>query len=259
MKRQAFCICAAFLMGSLLMHTALAFNNSPVEGIHQDLQSQMVTEEHQILPQIEALWRSTLQRNPSLQIALEKIAEKTGKVKPKDKIAWTEKMLQGIIQIGGIGGSMLASSPAPLVGSTILGRMTAPDQSPQRLTMVTSADLVVLTREIEQVQSQLVLNYLQFQQAQDEVTQLKSSLSTLETQSKPISQESPQTADMINVILLNQKQKLQQAEETVQTYRNLLVLAAGDQAVSQVEKSTARSIDAESQAPSHAPSKQQTR
>src|SRR5436190_328437 len=89
-------------------------NNSALQGFHQDMQSEMEKDEPQLLPSVEVLWRSALTKNTTLQLALQKIGEKTGAI--KDKKAWTQKLLAGMIQAGGIGGAVALGNPAPMVG-----------------------------------------------------------------------------------------------------------------------------------------------
>lgn len=213
-----------------------AFNNSPVQGLHQEILSEMETEEPRILPPVEILWRHTLQRNPTLQLALQKLAEKTGRIKPHEKSAWTQRMLQGLIQIGGMGGAVVTGSPAPLVGSTVLGRIANPGTLPGNLTAVTSADLVILAREIEEAQSQLIVNYVRYRQAQQEKAQLETSLATLENQLKSVTQDTAFIADTLQARRMHQSLEIRQAQNTVDTYRNLLILSAGEAAMREVDQ-----------------------
>jgi hypothetical protein len=157
--------------------------NNPIQGMHQDIVSEMEEVEPEILPHVDLLWRHTLQRSPTLQLALQKMAEKTGQVKVRDRSTWTGQMLQGIVQLGGIGGAVMMGSPAPIIGSAVVGRMTAPDTVPAQLTQVTSADLVILTREIEDAQSHLIINYLQYRQALAEQDKIREDLAELKNQS----------------------------------------------------------------------------
>lgn len=213
-----------------------AYNNNPIQGAHQDIQSEMEELEPQILPHVEILWRYTLKRNPTLQLALQKMAEKTGQLQIKDKSEWTGRMLQGLIQLGGMGGAMAVGSPAPLIGSTVLGRMTAPDTAPSQLTAVTSADLVILAREIEQAQNHLILGYVQYRQAIDARDEIQQALDAMQSQSRQLPQDSPQTLEAFRYLLLDQSLKLQQAQNDIATYRNLLILSVGEEGVAEIDQ-----------------------
>ncbi len=215
---------------------AMAFENNPVQGAHQDILSEMEETEPQILPEVDILWRATLQRNPTLQLALQKIGEKTGQLKAKEKANFTQKMLQGLIQFGGMGGAALTGSPAPLVGSAMVGRMAAQSKVPSQLTQVTSADLVLLAREIEQAQSQLLTNYMHYRNAQTQVNQLEASLNRLRQEAQEMAAEpSDDVEDTMAALASDQDLKLAQARHALQTYRHLLVLSAGEPAVKDVE------------------------
>lgn len=241
MKRLATLVTGITLLLSGLMLPLAAqantpFANDPLQGQHQNLLSEMEEEEAQILPQVELLWRSTLMRNPTLQLALQKINEKTGQISPKEKSSWTQNMLQGLIQIGGFGGAAVAGSAAPLVGSAMLSRMTAPDVVAKRLTVVTSADLVILAREIEDAQSHLIVNYMKYRHAQAQTRQLELTLNRLQHQSRSLPQDLPEAADTLHTLIVQHSLQLQQARQAAETYRNLLVLTAGDKAVDEVDQ-----------------------
>jgi hypothetical protein len=211
----------------------LALTNNAIQGAHQEMLSEMETEEPQIFSPVEVLWRNTLQRDPTLQLALQKMAEKTGQVKPQDKANWTNMMLKSLVQAGGIGGSIMAGNPGPLMGSSILNRMTVPAEENKALTTVTSADLVILAREIEEAQVQLVFNFLKYRQAVQEHDKIQADLETLENQSKTVSADISQ---IMQATLSEQNLKLQHVQDNLMAYRNLLVLAAGGPAMDQVDQ-----------------------
>jgi len=232
MKKLWIIIALATLL-SPLSSSAWALDNNPLQGAHQEMLSEMETEEPQIFPPVEILWRNALQRDPTLQLALQKMAEKTGRVKPQDKANWTNAMLKGLVQAGGIGGSIMAGNPGPLMGSSILNRMSAPAEENKALTTVTSADLVILAREIEEAQVQLVFNFLKYRQAVQEHDKIQTDLETLQSQSKTASADISQ---ILQATLSDQNLKLQHVQDNLMAYRNLLVLAAGGPAMNQVDQ-----------------------
>lgn len=224
------------LGGSVPM--AEAFQNEPIQGLHQEISSQMEELEPTILPNVDRLWRGTVMRSATLQLALQKMAEKTGKISTKDtgKKDWTSRMLRSAIQFGGMGGAIVTGSAAPLVGSAFLGRITQPNQIPQRLTEVTSADLVILAKEIEQAQSDLLLTYLRYRQSKETVSAFQTQVDAWQNSSTQGAEDSLLYADMVNTFVLNQSQKLRAARADMAKYRNLLVLAAGEDSVKEVDQ-----------------------
>lgn len=230
-------------LGLSLNPPAWAFNNSPVQGLHQEIQSEMEIEEPEILPYVEVLWRHALMRNPTLQLAIQKMAEKTGKISDKEKSSWTQNMLQGLIQMGGFGGAVVTGNPTPLIGSTVLSHITAPTTAPKRLTEVTSADLVILTREIEQAQSQLILNFYHYRQALDMKAHLQHNLDNLQQHTKTLPQDSAYAMSLAQTLLTTQATQLQSAMENARIYRNLLVLTCGEEAVAEVDTMIGKALE----------------
>ncbi len=229
-------ISISVLLAELWTNIAVAIENNPVQGVHQDILSEMEEEEPKILPQVEILWRHTLVKNPTLQLAIQKIGEKTGQIKLKEKTHWTNRMLGSLIQIGGMGGAVATGSPAPLVGSTVLGRITASDKVASQLTAVNSSDMVILAKEIEQAQSLLILNYLKYTHAGEAIKRVQKDLDELHNQAKKIAQDSPRLTDTLNAHLIQQTFKLEEVQNQFRTYRHLLILSAGEEGVAEIDK-----------------------
>jgi len=229
------------LLCMLLMMPVSCFaeiNNSPIQGLHQDIQSQMEDEEKQLLPSMEVLWRATLEHNTGLQLALQKLAEKSGAVKDKAKFA--REVLQTIVQAGGMGASVALANPAPMIGSSVINRITTPDTTAQKLQAVNGADLVVLAKEVEQAQDQLILNYMQYRQSVDELGKIQQSLDTMQQQSQTIPTDYPQTAGILRSLALEETLQKEQTEASIARYRNVLVLSCGEPAVIKADQMLAK-------------------
>lgn len=209
-------------------------NNSPIQGMHQEIQLQMDEEEKLLLPSMEVLWRATLQHNTALQLALQKLAEKSGTV--KDKALFARQVFQTIVQAGGMGTAVALGNPAPLIGSSVVNRITTPDTNAQRMSAVTGADLVVLAKEVEQAQDQLLLNYMQYRQAMDELTKLEQSLDTLQEQTKTIPADYPQAAGVLRSLALEETLQKEQTEASITRFRNVLILTCGEPAIVQADQ-----------------------
>lgn len=213
-----------------------AFFNNPVQGSHLDLQLEMEEIEPKILPDLEILWRGALLRNPTLQLALQKMAEKTGEKPKKNKSEWTEAILRNMVQLGGIGGAVALGNPAPIVGSTVISRATVKDKAAERLTEVTSADLVILAKEIEQAQANLLIQYVHYKQSKETVALLDEQLSRLTEQSKTLTENSPQLADTVRTLVVTTSLKREQARNQLETDRSLLILATSEATLNEVEQ-----------------------
>ena len=239
--RRLFAI--SLLLGSLLIigkNGSVVYAQSTLEALHHTVQADMEDEEPLLFPPVEILWRGTLQRSPTLQLALQKMSKKMSGKNTTDRSLWTGQFLQNILQIGGMGSSVMLGNPAPMIGGTMLGHMTAPDETSKRLTATTSADLVILSRDIEEAQGQLITNYLQYSQAKVHVAYLQSMLDRFsqdQTQNSASHvQESTHLSDMFPTLIHDQTFRLKEAQDTVQTYRNLLVLSSGEEAVAAMEQ-----------------------
>lgn len=229
-------LCSLLALGCFFSPLSYGASDETIQSMHLDILDQMAVEEPAMLPHVDQLWRESLMRNPTLQLALQKLAEKSGQLKPKDKKRWTQGLLQGLVQLGGMGGAMAVGSPAPLLGSAMINRFSAKSQVPKRLIEVTSADLVILAREIENAQSELLMAYMHYREALAREKSQSALLDRLQESFKAVSPNNTELSALARTLVVNQALQLQQARSTVQTYRHLLVLFAGDSAVNTLDK-----------------------
>ncbi len=224
------------LVGPETMKQVVFKEMSALESLQTQIQVETQDRLTVQMPQIEALWRERVRRDPTLQLALQKLAEKTGQWKPDKKAAWTHNLLQQMIQLGGLGGAMMTGSPAPMVGSAVLGRMAQPTKASKRLTTVTSADLVILAREIEEAQRDLILVVLAYRETQQDVETLQQHIDVLQDWSKQRGQVGLEMTDMLHNSLLQKAFRLQQVKDKARANRQLLVLYAGETAVTNLDQ-----------------------
>ncbi len=230
------------LIGLILIHSLMAWKpvwaeeNSPTQDLHQEIQAEMEKEEPQLLPPVEILWRATLVKNPTIQLALQKMASKTGQLQPQKKSLWTQSLIQGLIQLGGISTAVVSGSAAPLIGSNVLSHVTTPDMAPERLVQVTSADLVLLAKEVEEAQKELILNFLSYRQAKEMEATLNANRKALEQSLTHLPKDTDVSSDILHTLLSKENLKITEAHQTTQMYRNVLVLMAGEDALAEAEK-----------------------
>ncbi len=227
--------CLAALIGLLVLPPALASDN-PVYGLHQDIISDMDAQEARMAPEMETLWRAMLMRNTTLQLALKKLAEKSGQLKPQDKGLLTHKVLETMIQIGGMGGSILTASPAPLMGSAMVSRLVEPNTAPSQLTEVRGTDLALLTRQIDDAQTELISNYWLFRNSLTDLGKAETNLQKFTTDAGLVVQAHPETAETLESLKRQKQIALDEMRSRAEHYRYQLVMACGEEAVQAVEQ-----------------------
>jgi hypothetical protein len=243
----------AYLLGLVLLMllNLKAFSVSTLDldlaqqNTHQELLSQMEALEPQLLPGVQLLWQGVLGRNATIQMALQKIAEKSAQGKPKNKTQWTQDMLQGVVRLGGYGGSILTGSPVPMLGTSTVGRIMESGKAARRLTEISSADIVILSREVEKTQSDLLSQYVQYLHQLEDISLSERQITQLTGlwAEKAIYSNTPQNpfiGQMHQALLKNQLVVLEEARNRARTIRQLLVLAAGEDAIKAVDQLTAQ-------------------
>lgn len=222
--------------------------------LHQQLSSQMASEEAQLMADLDFLWRHALQNNPSVLMAMEKMANKSEENKTaqaKSKKAFASTMLKQAISLGGLGSAIALGSPLPMVGSSVFSQFTSITDAQQQLNNITPTDMVLLAREISHIQTQLVKAYLDYKLN----TQQESFYQTLSQQlGAQVAQHSlahQPVPESLNQQLLDSQWKLKQAQAHRLMARQVLMWSCGSQALDALDQRLANPQAPESNATSH--------
>jgi len=113
------------------------------------------------------LWRAAVVRSSPIRLALEKLSNPVAEFTPTDKStgAKARSVVKQAAQLGAVTSAMLTGSPLGLVTGQILSEaLTVDGQTPAKLG-VSDVDLALLTKEVEQLQHQLLSRYLVYRKS----------------------------------------------------------------------------------------------
>ena len=203
-----------------------------LEELNRRIQNEVVDEEQVVARDLALLWQAAVERNSTIRFAIEKLSRRdaTGK---STADPWTKKLLGSLVNLGGVAGSVLTQSPVGILGSGVVQEAMAdgpPD--PSRLP-VTDADMVILAKSLDHLQTQLFETYLTYVRqkrllklSQDANTDMLRQLS----QSDSIAAET--LLDITHQDMLRQQQAFASA-------RTALTLITGPEAVLALEQPSA--------------------
>lgn len=119
---------------------------------------------------IGMLWQAAVERSGTIRFAIEKLSRRDATGKPVAGDNFSKKILQNLVQLGGVAGSMWTGTPAGLIGSNMIQDVLAGNPQDSALSRVTDADMVILAKEVESLQTELIQLYYHYRQAKERLT-----------------------------------------------------------------------------------------
>ncbi|MGE0199847.1 MAG: hypothetical protein AB7P76_02625 [Candidatus Melainabacteria bacterium] len=115
---------------------------------------------------IGMLWQAAVERSGSIRYAIEKLSRRDSTGEPVSSDGLMKKVLHSTASLAGLAGTVVTGSPASMMGSNMLDTLLADDPTQSALSKVTDADMIILAKEVELLQSRLIESYYGYQHAQ---------------------------------------------------------------------------------------------
>jgi hypothetical protein len=185
---------------------------------------------------MQALWMARLENSTTIMLALQKLNEKTGAIKEKDKIRWRQRFIQSAVTLGGLGTSAVTGSSAPLIGGNMFSQLAGPNSVKDHLESVSNADMVLLARAVEDEQFNLMKQYIELRQAIEEHHQIEEQMTAVNALGETLPQEQP--LKVAQYFSLNQlmAQKLSAAKARVEVAKSVLEQSTNPRVVADIEQ-----------------------
>ncbi|MFM7467943.1 MAG: hypothetical protein ACKO37_00360 [Vampirovibrionales bacterium] len=219
----------------------------------QAQQNQYQTQEQQGL---QMLWQAAVSQSAPIRLALERIQQPTLGTQQKSSGQKVTDVARGVVKLGALTGSMLTGSPLGLMSGQVVDQALRPVDNPGRSMAqlpMNDTDIVLLTKEIELLQHQLMNRYSAYRYWSRMVSQAsqakrETSQDFQEAYQKLIHQEGIATFDAEHhpVVQLMQAQ-FDQLSDQLLTYQQQ-ALQAREALVLMVGQATMKSFDADFQA-----------
>ena len=204
-------------------------------AVYNDLRD----EEELSLSDIGMLWAAAVERSGTIRYAIEKLSRRDATGKPVDNDSFSKRMLQNLVHLGGVAGSMWTQTPAGLIGSNMVDDLMSGSPQDSALSRVTDADMVILAKEVEALQTQLIEMYYGYRHAQE---RLKLTQEAETTVGKYYDHATNTTATaealqpLVQSIYDSAKQDEQNAQQALNSARTALTLLVGPEAVAALER-----------------------
>jgi hypothetical protein len=131
---------------------------------------------------IAMLWQAAVERSGTIRYAIEKLSRKDATGKPVSNDGLTKRLLQSAARVGGVAGSMWTGTPAGILGGNMVEQLMATSPTDPSQMRITDADMLILAKEVDALQSQVIETYYQYRQAEERWEIAQEAATTLEKQ-----------------------------------------------------------------------------
>lgn len=199
-------------------------------------------DEELAITDIGMLWEAAVERSGTIRYAIEKLSRRDATGKPVDNDSFTKRVVQNMVHLGGVAGTMWTGTPAGLIGSNMVQDLISGNPQDSAISRVTDADMVILAKEVEALQSQLIEKYYTYRQAQERLTMAREASATigkyydhsLKTPNTSSSAESLQP--LMQSMLDTTQQEEQNAIQAFNSSRSALSLVVGPDAIAALDQ-----------------------
>lgn len=220
----------------------LTYADLSLKQISKDVTGEMDTESPEILSDLSILYNSAVQRSETIKYAIYKLSNPEDN-KPNESVI--KRILKPIASFSSIAGTALSANPymasGALIGGGLLNAFSTNDKEANyKFTKVNDADMVLLVKKIDELQKNLLNNYMNYR-SQKELLGLalqnlesrRKIYNTLQANSKNVTREQLIVAD---TYYRNAQNTVKKAQADYNLSRVILENIAGKEALDEIEK-----------------------
>jgi hypothetical protein len=191
---------------------------------------------------IGMLWEAAVERSGTIRYAIEKLSRHDATGKPVDNDSFTKRVVQNMVHLGGVAGTMWTGTPASMIGSNMLQDLINGSPQDSALSRVTDTDMVILAKEVEALQSQLIEKYYTYRQAQERLTMAREASGTIgkyydHALKAPSNGNSESLQPLMQSMVDTTQQDEQSALQSFNSSRSALGLVVGPDALAALDQS----------------------
>ena len=198
--------------------------------------SELRDDEENALSDIGMLWQAAVERSGTIRYAIEKLSRRDATGKPLAEDSFSKRMLQNLVHLSGVAGSMWTGTPASLIGANMIQDIMSGNPQESALSRVTDADMVILAKEVESLQTDLIRLYYQYEHAKERLTLAEEANSTItryydHATKSDKSELSQSLQPLMQTLYESTRQDTQNAQQTYNSAKTALSLVVGPDAL----------------------------
>ncbi len=111
---------------------------------------------------IAMLWQAAVERSGTIRFAIEKLSRRDATGESVNEGSLIKKMAHNAVSIAGLASGAVTGSPAGLIGGNMLENLLLDNPTNSAFNRVTDADMIILAKEVENLQQRVIENYYQY-------------------------------------------------------------------------------------------------
>jgi len=136
---------------------------------HKAVAEELKDEEALALTDLALLWQAAVERSGTIRFAIEKLSRQDATGQPTNGTGFTKRMVQSMARLGGVAGSLWTGTPAGVIGGNVVEQLIKEDPSSSSImSRVTDADMLILAKEVEELQSNVIQQYYTYKHSQEQ-------------------------------------------------------------------------------------------
>lgn len=201
-------------------------------------------DEESAISDIGMLWQAAVERSGTIRYAIEKLSRRDATGKPVEEDNFTKRTLQSLVHMTGVATSMWSGTPAGLIGSNMIQDIMSGNPQESALSRVTDADMVLLAKEIEALQNEVIQLYYNYRHAKERLELASEATSTIgryfdHAESK--ANLDPTLQPLMQSMYESMRHDAQNAQQAYNSAKTALALKVGPDAVAVLEQSPNKS------------------
>lgn len=198
-------------------------------------------EEELSMTDIGMLWEAAVERSGTTRYAIEKLSRRDATGKPLESDNFSKRMLGNLVHLGGVAGSMWTGTPAGLIGSGMIQDIMTGSPQDSALSRVTDADMVLLAKQVEELQNQLIHLYYSYKHAREKLALAQEAQNTINkyadhADSLPANTQSDSLKPLMQSLAESARQDVQNAQQALSSSRSALSGLVGQEAIAALEQ-----------------------
>lgn len=128
---------------------------------HRDVALRLADDEEEAQKALVFLWQHAVERSSAIRYAVQKLGERSHPDQSAARATNTKKLLQTLAQVGGAAGSLWMGNPLGVLTGSMVNQVVNDFGGPSAK-KVTDADMVVLTKAVENLQQEVMTAYFNY-------------------------------------------------------------------------------------------------
>ncbi|MBX2860488.1 MAG: TolC family protein [Vampirovibrio sp.] len=138
-----------------------------IQQEHHTIANELRDGEDDTVKDIALLWQAAVEKSGTIRYAIENLSRRDGTAQGMQGESFSKRLLKSAAKVGGMGASIWTQTPTGLFGSSMVDEMLRGDPNVSAMTRVTDADMVILAKEVESLQAQVIESYYDYRHARE--------------------------------------------------------------------------------------------